>query len=705
MRDKMRVLSLIFVFAGLIHSRAVHGGVDKTLVSWVLLKDESIRAGSVLTLQNGREFDGIVFGELMEDKWMAGSENWNRSEKNQKEYPNWDSEPGTYVQMAIVYQKDLISIFQDGKPYASYPAKNIDLLSPENNFAVFGKRHVGGGGGIYGMIEDARIYDRALTLREIQELVPNQASEIKPYAWWDFEDDASEQMNRFPHHELRIGAKVEEGKLMLHRGAVLIAAKSKATARRDSQVPLLDEPYVPEIPKMPVDPPDNWPIFHLFHPGKDLGAPYDPNSAIYYKGRYHLHYIYRNRAGISYAHVSSPDMVRWEWHPTVLVPQANRHGMFSGTAFLTKEGKPAHAYCGWGSNRNWIQYALDDDLNKWSEPEVMLPRDKSGELMVNEPYFDPDVWIMDGRYYGLNGRSSHQSPLIMKSENLKDWVHIGELLHPDFDEEKLGVSADEDISCPNFFKLGDKWVLTCISHRLGCRYFIGEFINEQFLPERHGVIGGNSRRYFAPESLLTPDGRRVNWSWFINGNTKDNRATQSLPTEMSLSEDGIMQFSPIEELETLRYDKKTKKNIPIKKGSMVGLEEIEGNHLEIKLEMENTKDGNFGIEVLRMDEQERGLRITINRDRDLIEVGNENGDFTLREDEPLSLSIFVDATLVEVYANQRQVVMADLKRPAGSNSRGKVVLFSTDRDLVFDKVVCWKMKSAYQRLQLLETSD
>ena len=182
-------------------------------------------------------------------------------------------------------------------------------------------------------------------------------------------------------------------------------------------------------------------------------------------------------------------------------------------------------------------------------------------------------------------------------------------------------------------------MLTCISHRLGCRYFIGEFINEQFLPERHGVIGGNSRRYFAPESLLTPDGRRVNWSWFINGNTKDNRATQSLPTEMSLSEDGIMQFSPIEELETLRYDKKTKKNIPIKKGSMVGLEEIQGNHLEIKLEMENTKDGNFGIEVLRMDEQERGLRITINRDRDLIEVGNENGDFTLREDEPLSFCL------------------------------------------------------------------
>ena len=149
-------------------------------------------------------------------------------------------------------------------------------------------------------------------------------------------------------------------------------------------------------------------------------------------------------------------MVRWKWHPTVLVPQVNRHGMFSGTAFLTMQGKPAHAYCGWGSNRNWIQHVLDDDLDEWSEPEVMIPSDETGKLMVNEPYFDPDVWIMDGLYYGLNGRSSHQSPLIMKSENLKDWQHIGELLHPDFDEEKLGVKKEEDISCPNFFRLGDK---------------------------------------------------------------------------------------------------------------------------------------------------------------------------------------------------------------------------------------------------------
>ena len=687
-------VSFLFFGAHAIFS-FVYADVEKTLVSWVMMQDRNIKAGSILTLQEENKFDGIIFAEKMDDKWMAGSDNWTRSENNQEKYPGWDAKMASLVQMAIVYQKELISIFRDGKPYASYPAKNIDLLSSENNFAVFGKRHMGGGGGISGMIEDARIYDRALTLNEIKGLVPNEVSEIKPYAWWSFEDGASEETGRFPHHELRIGAKIENGKLMLHLGAILIAAKSKETTRRGSQVPLLDEPYVPETPRMPDNPPDNWPIFHLFHPDKDLGAPYDPNSAIYYKGRYHLHYIYRNRAGISYAHVSSVDMVRWKWHPTVLVPQANRHGMFSGTAFLTMEGKPAHAYCGWGSNRNWIQHALDDKLDKWSKPEVMLPSDETGKLMVNEPYFDPDVWIMDGRYYGLNGRSSHQSPLIMKSENLKDWEHIGELLHPDFDEEKLGVKKEEDISCPNFFKLGDKWVLTCISHRLGCRYFIGDFKDEKYLPEYHAVMGGNSRRYFAPESLQTPDGRRVNWSWFINGNGKDHRGTQSLPTEMSLNSKNQMRFRPIQELETLRHEKKEKSMILVKSDVTQAIDDMLGDHCEIRLEIEKSGNKSFGIDVLCNDEGTDGLRIQVNREKNLLEVGDQNGDFILHSNERLSLRIFVDAGLVEVFANEKQVVMADKKRPAGSQIKNRIALFSRGSELLIDRLSFWKMKSAY----------
>tara|TARA_E500000081_G_C6003556_1_gene292335 strand:+ start:63 stop:758 length:696 start_codon:yes stop_codon:yes gene_type:complete len=230
---------------------------------------------------------------------------------------------------------------------------------------------------------------------------------------------------------------------------------------------------------------------------------------------------------------------------------------------------------------------------------------------------------------------------------------------------------------------------------LGCRYFIGEFKDEQYLPEYHAVIGGNSRRYFAPESLVTPDGRRVNWSWFINGNNKDNRGTQSLPTEMRLNANGQMRFRPIKELEALRYAKKDKNMIKIKEHSSLLIDEIKGDHCEIEVVVTNTGNSSFGIDVLCNDEGKDGLRIKVNRDKDLLEVGDQNGDFTLHQDEPLSLRIFVDAGLIEVFANEKQVVMADKKRVAGSKIEDRVVLFSSGSALVIDRLTFWKIKSAY----------
>jgi beta-fructofuranosidase len=209
------------------------------------------------------------------------------------------------------------------------------------------------------------------------------------------------------------------------------------------------------------------------------------------------------------------------------------------------------------------------------------------------------------------------------------------------------------------------------------------------------VIGGNSRRYFAPESLRTPDGRRVNWSWFINGNGKDHRGTQSLPTEMSLDSNDRMCFRPIRELETLRYAEKEKTLIQMKKNSSKPIDEMKGDHCEIELFITNTGNHSFGIDILCNDEGQDGLRIKVNREKNLLEVGDQNGDFILKSGEPLSLRIFVDACLVEVFANEKQLVMADKKRPAGSKIKDRIALFSGESDLLIDRLSFWKMKSAY----------
>ncbi|MHC4564866.1 MAG: LamG-like jellyroll fold domain-containing protein, partial [Planctomycetota bacterium] len=381
---KTIIASIMIAFAAFPLCAAESTGTDKTLVVWFAPADLNHRGGSALTIQSGDQFDGIVFGELQAGKWMAGSDYHRRTQKSQDKYAPETADGKTMVQMAIVYKANKILIYRNGQSYASYQAKNIDLLSPENNIAVFGLRHVGAGGGkISGAIEDARIYAKALALDEIKSLRPNKKSTIKPYAWWDFEgDEVKDRAGRFAHSRMKSGAKLADGKLVLDEDSLLIAAVTKddvKTATRASGPRAPAPPYVPETPAMPKNVPANWLTYHLAHPGPGVGMPGDPNPAFFYKGRYHLHYIYKNNHGFAFAHVSSKDMVRWKWHPTVLVGPNTGHGMFSGTGFFTKEGQPAMIYHGQGSGNNYLAFALDDNLDEWTRPVAVKPRTKSGQ--------------------------------------------------------------------------------------------------------------------------------------------------------------------------------------------------------------------------------------------------------------------------------------------------------------------------------------
>jgi beta-fructofuranosidase len=102
--------------------------------------------------------------------------------------------------------------------------------------------------------------------------------------------------------------------------------------------------------------------YHLMHPGGD-SAPGDPNAAFCLDGVYQLHYILGHPFGkagsFAFIHVTSPDMLHWTWHKTSLQKSFTGHGMFSGTGFLTKEGRPAAIYHGQGSDRNQIAIAKD----------------------------------------------------------------------------------------------------------------------------------------------------------------------------------------------------------------------------------------------------------------------------------------------------------------------------------------------------------
>ena len=70
---------------------------------------------------------------------------------------------------------------------------------------------------------------------------------------------------------------------------------------------------------------------------------------------------------------------------------------------------------------------------------------------------------------------------MFKAAELNEWSYVGDL----FGTYLPDVSKSEDVSCPDFFTLGGKKVLLCISHHLGCRYYVGTWKDEKFYPENH----------------------------------------------------------------------------------------------------------------------------------------------------------------------------------------------------------------------------
>ncbi len=676
---------------------------DKTLVSWVSLDNLTQRGGSVLTIQYQDKFDAIVFGEKRPARWMAGSNFFARTQDEQKAYPKESATPDMVIQMAVVYKGNTITIYRDGERYASYSADNIDLLSPEKNMAVFGFRHAGATTGerFSGKIEDARIYEYALTQAEIQALTPNTPSEKGLYAWWDFEVDAQEKTGRFPFFMLEGGGEVRDGKLVLNNKSVLVAMRRENMIQKSE---IAEVPFEIETPKFPDTPPETWLTYHLAHPGPGGAIPADPNCAIYYNGKYHLHYIYQTH-GHSFAHLTSDDMVHWQWQPTVLTPPIVGHGMFSGTAFLTKEGKPAIIYHGEGSGRNQIAIAQDDDLNSWSKTIAVEPLDENGK----EPemrHWDPDCWRIGDTYYALAGG---QNPTFSTSIDLHQWTFQGELFHRNF-PDNIGVAKDEDVSCANMFKIGDKWMLLCISHALGARYYLGDFKDGKYLPEYHAMMNWAGWDFFAPESLLTPDGRRVMWAWctpWVNDmqrlkrtknfdrlmNEKLQAGIQSLPRELSLNEAGRLVIKPLRELEQLRHDAKQQENIAVASGETKLLDGIQGDAVELEIVFQAPAAAEYGICLLADEKGEKGFKIAYGKERDTLFVDYVEPPFKLEDNEDLTLRVFIDKGMIEVFANDRQAVVAWYDyEPANQY----VSLFSNGGDVVVKKITVWSMNSIYK---------
>jgi beta-fructofuranosidase len=196
--------------------------------------------------------------------------------------------------------------------------------------------------------------------------------------------------------------------------------------------------------------------------------------------------------------------------------------------------------------------------------------------------------------------------------------------------------------------------------------------------------------YFAPESFLTKDGRRVMQAWLRLGTRPAN--LQSLPRELSLPEDGVLRIKPLRELETLRHGEKTKRNITLKKNKPHKLRDISGDNIELKVKFAATAANSFGVNVLCDKEGNKGLKIAYNAKSKVLEFGDINPPFELKKGEDLTLRIFIDKDVVEVFVNDRQAAANVHKYDP---KQVYVNLFAYQHGVKVKEVKSWKMKTIY----------
>ena len=268
----------------------------------------------------------------------------------------------------------------------------------------------------------------------------------------------------------------------------------------------------------------------------------------------------------------------------------------------------------------------------------------------------------------------------------------------------LDVPRDEDISCPNMFRLGDKWMLLCLSHWIGSRYYLGRFQDERFLPEAHGRMnwmcafnqGHEDADVFAPESLLTPDGRRVMWAWSrMKQRLKDvpiQSSIQCLPRELSLPADGVLRIKPLRELERLRYRARSERNITIPANGFHRLKRINGDTLELRIVFHSGSARRFGVQVYCDPEGRNGFPITFEPAARTLTLGETKIPFELRPAENLELRVFLDKSIIEVFANDRLAALSPHRYAAQDLG---VSLFSEGGSVRAKDIRSWRLQSIY----------
>ena len=457
------------------------------------------------------------------------------------------------------------------------------------------------------------------------------------------------------------------------------------------------------------------PVYHYVNPEGWLN---DPNGLCYWQGKYHLFYqaYPPEDSRQHWGHAISDDLVHWTDLPLAIYPGIEKY-CFSGSTLVEKDRVIA---CYHGRNvGNMIAISSDPLLLNWKKipgnPVIRVGKVDDAGRPVH--VYDPCIWKEKEGYYSLSGtywkggvrKDCTMVQQLFFSRDLRHWEYLGP-----FVEGTGFLELGEDGAVPYFWPFGDKHILIFASHLRGSQYLIGDYDkqNHKFKPVTHGrfnfnIIGPGG--IHAPSA--TPDGKggcyvihNINVAMPTPGWTH----LMSLVRVVSLREGNKLGIEPVAAIESLRTAHQQVDTTPLPGGKEIVLNQIRGNAMELAVELDPKTATDVTLNVLRSPGAEEYTQIIFSRKPKTtigIDVSHaslhktvkvrppEMGPLALADGEPLKLRVFIDKSVLEVFANGRQCLVVRV-HPQRKDSLG-VSLRATGGDAVLRRLDAWQMKSIY----------
>ena len=351
----------------------------------------------------------------------------------------------------------------------------------------------------------------------------------------------------------------------------------------------------------------------------------DPNGLIYFRGKYHFFFQHNPYNGfwdsMHWGHAVSDDMLHWEYLPLALAPSETydnhlRGGCFSGSA-IEHDGKLFLMFTGatnegkGNEQTQCIAYSEDGiHFEKYAGNPVLT----APEGVPTDCFRDPKVWKHEDTYYMVCGasRDNKGQALLYRSKDMIHWTYFNVLAES---RGEWGYMWE----CPDFFPLGDKHVLICSPQNMKAEkyefhngnnsvYFLGNYDKNSHIFEKeepHTIDYGLD--FYAPQTTLLPDGRRVMIAWMkswdacVVPDTQDWQGMMTLPRELEVKDGQIWQ-QPVRELAQYHKNPCHYEHAEIDGGT--ALSGICGRTMDLTITMDEQDFNVFSIQLAADEEYE-----------------------------------------------------------------------------------------------------